>query len=112
MAYSLDTPRFADAAMRGMTALWRDLVVPSVRDIVGRETAYHDLMLHRDECAERLRTAFELFEAGLDMQRVRLRREHPDAGDAEIERRLAAWLHERAAEENRCPHLIERRIVA
>jgi hypothetical protein len=45
--------------------------------------------------AEKLRLAFDLFEAGEEMMRQRLRREFPDAGAAEIERRLVSWLQDR-----------------
>ena len=49
--------------------------------------------------AERLRLALELFAAGEEMMRQKLRREHPEAGDDEIETRLLAWLHERPGAE-------------
>ena len=45
--------------------------------------------------AARLRPALDLFEAGEAMMRQPLRREHPDADDVEIERRIVAWLRER-----------------
>ena len=41
------------------------------------------------------RLAFELFELGEAMKRAQLRREDPEASDAEIEARLVAWLRER-----------------
>lgn len=40
----------------------------------------------------RLRLTFDLFEAGVSMQRASLRRAHPDADACEIERLLRAWL--------------------
>lgn len=43
--------------------------------------------------AERLRLAFELFEVGVEMERLRLRRMHPDLDAAAIEARLRAWLY-------------------
>lgn len=49
--------------------------------------------------ARRLLLAFDLFEAGLDMYRQTLRRRHPRADDAEIERRVDAWLLERPGAE-------------
>lgn len=49
--------------------------------------------------ADRLRVALELFEIGESMMRQRLRRDHPDASDEEIEARLVAWLHERPGAE-------------
>jgi hypothetical protein len=47
------------------------------------------------QAGERLRLALELYEAGEQMMRARLRREHPDASDDEIEARLVAWLRDR-----------------
>src|SRR5262245_3325911 len=49
--------------------------------------------------AERLRLAFDLFATGEAPMRQGLRREHPDATDAEIEARLIAWLQERPGAE-------------
>ena len=49
----------------------------------------------REFVAERLRTAFELHEAGVDMMRQTLRREHPDASDEDLERMVMLWLQER-----------------
>jgi hypothetical protein len=40
----------------------------------------------------RLQQAFDLFEAGVSMKRAAIRREHPNADDEEVERRLRAWL--------------------
>jgi hypothetical protein len=45
-----------------------------------------------EAAAERLRIALELQEAGIDMQRCRLRREHPSASAAEVEAMLVGWL--------------------
>ncbi|MDQ1348658.1 MAG: hypothetical protein QG573_2034 [Acidobacteriota bacterium] len=42
--------------------------------------------------AARLRVALDLVEAGLELHWWRLRREHPDASDAEIGALQAAWL--------------------
>lgn len=50
--------------------------------------------------ARRMLIAFDLFEAGVDMYRQTLRRRHPDADDAEIERRLGEWLRERPGAEH------------
>jgi hypothetical protein len=50
------------------------------------------------------RTTLELFETGLDLMRQNLRRNHPDAGDEEIERLLHEWLVNRpGAEAGDCP---------
>jgi hypothetical protein len=54
--------------------------------------------------ADAFRTTLELFETGLDLMRQNLRRNHPEAGDQEIERLLHAWLLERpGAEFGDCP---------
>lgn len=50
--------------------------------------------------AERLRIAFELHEVGVALMRQNLRRELPEASDAEIERRLAVWLRTRPGAEH------------
>jgi len=50
--------------------------------------------------ARRLRLALDLFDAGLAMHRQTLRRRHPDADDAEIERRISAWLIDRPGAEH------------
>ncbi|MBM4365674.1 MAG: hypothetical protein FJ102_05625 [Deltaproteobacteria bacterium] len=44
------------------------------------------------EIAERARTIVLLHEAGVQMMRLRLRREFPGESRAEIEARLRAWL--------------------
>jgi hypothetical protein len=49
---------------------------------------------------ERLRAAFDLFEAGVDLMRQRLKRQYPDETDSEIERRIGAWLQERPGAEH------------
>jgi Rv0078B-related antitoxin len=41
---------------------------------------------------DRLRTALELFEFGVAMQRQRFRRERPAASDAEIDDLLRSWM--------------------
>lgn len=45
--------------------------------------------------ARRFRQALDLMDAGISMQRARLRREHPEADEAEIRRLLRAWLLDR-----------------
>jgi hypothetical protein len=49
---------------------------------------------------ERLRVAFDLFEAGVSMRRASLRREHPEAGPDEIDRLLREWLATRPGAEH------------
>lgn len=53
-----------------------------------------------DSMRDRLLATFELFEAGVDLMRQRLRRQHPDETAEEIERRLNAWLQERPGAEH------------
>lgn len=50
--------------------------------------------------AAKMRLACELFEAGRDMMRQKLRREHPDLDDAAIERKLAEWVSTRPGAEH------------
>ncbi len=40
----------------------------------------------------RLRATFDLYDLAEKVMRQNLRRRHPEAGDAEIERRLISWL--------------------
>jgi Rv0078B-related antitoxin len=53
-----------------------------------------------DVLAQRLRTAFDLYELGESIRRTQLRREHPDATDEEIEALLVAWLQTRPGAEH------------
>jgi hypothetical protein len=55
--------------------------------------------LLRQSASEAFQTALDLFEAGVDLMRQNLRRNHPDAGEQEIERLLIAWLHHRPGAE-------------
>ncbi len=50
--------------------------------------------------ARRLRVALDLYETGVGMTRARLRREHPDASNDEIDSLVAAWLADRPLD---CP---------
>jgi Rv0078B-related antitoxin len=52
-----------------------------------------------EAAARRLRLAFDLFQAGEEMMRQRLRREHPGLSELEIEVRLVEWLHTRPGAE-------------
>jgi hypothetical protein len=49
---------------------------------------------------ERIRQAFGLFDAGVSLMRARLRRDHPEADPAEIERLLRDWLATRPGAEH------------
>jgi hypothetical protein len=53
----------------------------------------------REKAAVRLRMALDLFETGLEMMRQKLRRDHPDLADHEVEARLGSWLRERPGAE-------------
>jgi hypothetical protein len=44
----------------------------------------------------RMKTTFDLYEAAEAMMRQNLRRRFPDESDAQIERRLLAWLQDRS----------------
>ena len=57
-------------------------------------------MSEREDAAERLRLAFDLFAAGEAMMRQNLRRRFPGASDREIEDHLLAWLAERPGAEH------------
>jgi hypothetical protein len=51
-----------------------------------------------------LGATMDLFETGLELMRQNLRRQHPHAAPAELERRLREWLHNRpGAEAGDCP---------
>lgn len=49
---------------------------------------------------ERLLHASEMYEVGVELERCRLQRLHPNETSAEIEARVAAWLFERPGAEN------------
>ena len=53
----------------------------------------------RAEATARLRMALGMFETGVEMMRQKLRREHPDLTDHEIEARVRTWLQERPGAE-------------
>jgi hypothetical protein len=42
--------------------------------------------------AEKLKQALEVMRTGIRLKRLTLCRQYPDAGEAEIDRRLAEWL--------------------
>jgi hypothetical protein len=52
------------------------------------------------EAVERLRLTLDLFDAGESMMRQALRRRFPEEDQADIERRLNAWLGERPGAED------------
>ena len=52
-----------------------------------------------EKAAARLRMALDLFETGVEMMRQKLRRDHPDLADHEVEARLGSWLRERPGAE-------------
>ena len=54
--------------------------------------------------ATAFRTTLDLFEIGVEVMHQNLRRRHPEASDAEIERLLGEWLQQRpGAESGDCP---------
>jgi hypothetical protein len=48
--------------------------------------------------AQRFRLALEMADLGIHLYRQRMRREHPGAGDEEIEARVQGWLMRRAGD--------------
>lgn len=50
--------------------------------------------------ADAFRATLDLFETGVDLMRQNLRRRHPDASEAEIDRRLRDWLLDRSGAES------------
>ena len=48
--------------------------------------------------AQRFRLAVEMADLGIHLYRQRMRREHPGAGDEEIEARVQGWLMRRAGD--------------
>jgi Rv0078B-related antitoxin len=50
--------------------------------------------------AQRFRHALQMADLGISMYRQRMRREHPDATDEEIEAEVQAWLMRRPGD---CP---------
>ena len=48
-----------------------------------------------ESVAERLRATFDLVDEGMELQRQNLRRRHPAASEAEIDRLFGEWLHDR-----------------
>jgi len=53
----------------------------------------------REKAAARFRMALEFFETGVEMMRQKIRRDHPDLADHEVEARLGSWLRERPGAE-------------
>ena len=49
---------------------------------------------------EALRTTLDLFGTGLDLMRQNLKRNHPEANEDEIDRKLSQWLQERPGAES------------
>ena len=59
-----------------------------------------EMNTEREAAAGRLRAALELFETGIAMMRQKLRREHPEWSDAQLEARLGQWLQDRPGAEH------------
>jgi len=49
----------------------------------------------QETASQRLRTALDLFEAGYEMKRMALCRQHPDLGSDAVDRLLGAWLRDK-----------------
>ncbi len=49
---------------------------------------------------EAFRTTLDLFGTGVDLMRQNLRRNHPEANEDEIDRKLRQWLQERPGAES------------
>jgi hypothetical protein len=54
----------------------------------------------RERLAEKLRFSLAMSEDGFKMKRQQLRRRHPTADEAEIDRLFRAWLQERPGAEH------------
>jgi hypothetical protein len=52
-----------------------------------------------ESAAHKLRTVFELFEAGVEMMHQTLRRKHPRLDDDEIQKLVTKWLRHRPGAE-------------
>ena len=50
--------------------------------------------------AQKLRTVFDLFDAGVDLMRQNIRRSFPGASPEEVDRRLQEWLFTRPGAEH------------
>ncbi|MBI4886098.1 MAG: hypothetical protein HY824_03305 [Acidobacteria bacterium] len=50
--------------------------------------------------SDAFRTTLDLFETGLDLVRQNLRRDHPQASEEDIDRRLREWLRQRPGAES------------
>jgi hypothetical protein len=61
---------------------------------------YNAAMDDREAAARRIRLAFDLHEAGVEMRRQALRREHPDLSDSQIAALLRDWLRTRPGAEH------------
>lgn len=65
-----------------------------------RSSRYNDgVSADLEAAARRLRLALDLFQAGEEMMRQTLRRQHPELSAAEVEARLVEWLQERPGAE-------------
>lgn len=53
-----------------------------------------------DDAATNFAMALDLHRVGVELMRQNLVRRHPEDGAEEIDRRLAAWLHERPGAEH------------
>ena len=61
--------------------------------------AYPTYSLTMPSMSDAFQTTLDLFNTGLELMRQNLRRQHPDANDDAIDRRLSQWLLERPGAE-------------
>ena len=52
-----------------------------------------------DEVSARLRAALELADLGIEMYEAKVRREHPELSEAEVQQNVSEWLHTRPGAE-------------
>jgi len=73
-----------------------DVQIDRVRQLAGHcETPYISHQMPPSSAADAFQATLELFETGLGLMRQNLRRRHPDASEAEIDRLLDEWLLDR-----------------
>ena len=53
-----------------------------------------------NQIAKRLELCFDMFDFGAEMMLLKLRRDRPEASEAEIRARYVEWLHERPGAEH------------
>lgn len=77
-----------------MAELRPETLAESLRSLVRPASATSDRDAG-DSCAARLRLAVQMVDAGIDMMRMKLRRDFPEESEQDRRRRLLDWLHRR-----------------